>query len=1658
MKKIFLLSFVLLALLLANFGNAQAQTPKVINYQGSLIDQSDNNTPFDGNVEMTFEIFDNEFGGTPLWIQSKNVNVVKGYFNVNLGQDRPINLPFDTQYWLQISVSGSAYPRTMLTSSPYAFQASKSDVAKLAEEVEDGSITIEKLSDDLKFYSAESDLVGLLPDGKLKDGIVFEHILKGGGITQGMLSPNVTARPTGPAHGDLTGTYPDPVIAPGAVTGPKIADGAISYRHLGDPSLDGEGTILIWDGTNWVESTIWDWEKGRILDIMAGDAAYVNVYEDYDGYFNYEIGVADYGITTDKLAEYAVTTDKIADGAVTNSKIVSMEGDKLTGMIETGDLAGSYYMAPVIANSAVTTDKIADGAVTNAKIVSMEGSKLTGMIADGDLAGSYYMAPVIADDAVTTDKIADGAVTPEKIGLGTLPYDILQDGDTPGQVIYWNNINEEWELVDNAPADTYVLKWLLDDESGFWTMQWAPDEMTIPFHYDDPSGPETMFLLNNTDAGGNTIEAHVSHVDAGSAIVARGSGITDDQSQLPVVDIHGTSELKFPNGVLHVQSDVNTIDNGRTVAGLFTQNVNFDQGNPSNAVSAVSTIGEGSSETAHSAVAGIATIETGAGVASGLYGRADGMGAELNIGTYGFAQNGMSNIGTMGAANIDEDEFLTIDDTFSMGVFAVNEGGSFYDMGIVAEATGEGVGALISAEDSYAALLENDSENAPAMWVGNESGDAMYAWGASVFQNELANAVTGITFAVDARAFTAEGMMNPSLGILGGAPLTNGAPNVGITGWGASSMTQNVGTIGIAGYPDQYDAISTVIGSGVSAGLFGLADPSLAGAYAGYFMGDVNIDGNTMLEGDLNVDGASTFEGTVDINDETNIYADLNVHQDFLVLGESHLQGDLHAHANAMVHGNFMVDGTSMFNDQVDVYADLNVHQDFLVLGNTTLADVTAADVTADSFTAPYASLDVIDAIQINTVGLNATIIEADGAEFDVLTVNNQIDAAGAVVDLGQTSVNGDLTVTGQIAADGEIYSGVGFIAPMIMVDAAYADEAYIIDAWVENLYAENIMADEVTAETFTGLYFNGGDFDGDTFMGTDFWGTTFNGDLYGNVFGGTIEGTTGDFTGDVTAPNFFGDLTGDVTGDVTGDLTGNVTGDVTGDLYGNVFGGTVETDDLTVNGDAYVTGDVLVDGSVTASLFISPVFTADFFYGGDFIGDNLALTADAAIEGDLLVLGETMLANTYATGEFVAANDFSSLIVDDSGVYTFGPNAVIIGEDVTDIISFGEANLMGFNNVTIESISGAINMGSNVIPTTDDMYTLGTTDLRWADLYLGPASLHIGTAGNEAVVGYNTGTNRLTVDSDLDLGMNDLYANNGYFAGTVDITGDLEVDNLTVNGTLDATDANFDGTVTATAFVGDGAGITNVLFDNIASGTNHNTLLVAGNLTPNNGGIVEANVVTDGIDVNLNEGIFNTLTVNGDFSVNQLNASVDVTSDAVTLFGDDQVNILSSNEVTIASDVINLYPGDAVYLYGDLLVDGDIVTLGLRAEDILTGNLTVENTYADFDVMDFSVNATTAEITAVDLDLNATDINVNADNTYLYTELFVFGDVDVDGDVTADNFYGNLMGGTVDATTGDFSGDVTAPNFYGNLEGGTVNATTGDFSGDVTAPNFNGN
>jgi hypothetical protein len=103
--------------------------PQVTNYQGYLTDAGGN--PLNGDVAITFRIWDAEVSGTELWSESHAaVRVAEGVFNVVLGSLVPITseiLDGDRYLGMTVGTDSEMSPRLRMTSSPFAIKAADAD-------------------------------------------------------------------------------------------------------------------------------------------------------------------------------------------------------------------------------------------------------------------------------------------------------------------------------------------------------------------------------------------------------------------------------------------------------------------------------------------------------------------------------------------------------------------------------------------------------------------------------------------------------------------------------------------------------------------------------------------------------------------------------------------------------------------------------------------------------------------------------------------------------------------------------------------------------------------------------------------------------------------------------------------------------------------------------------------------------------------------------------------------------------------------------------------------------------------------------------------------------------------------------------------------------------------------------------------------------------------------------------------------------------------------------------------------------------------------------------------------------------------------------------------------------------------------------------------
>jgi len=109
---------------------AQAEVPKLINYQGKLT--TPQGAPLDTTVSMQFSIYPDSTGGDPLWTETQaSVKVDKGIFNVLLGSvnEIPESVFTGNIRYLGVKVGGDPEmtPRKAIVSVGYAYNSDKVD-------------------------------------------------------------------------------------------------------------------------------------------------------------------------------------------------------------------------------------------------------------------------------------------------------------------------------------------------------------------------------------------------------------------------------------------------------------------------------------------------------------------------------------------------------------------------------------------------------------------------------------------------------------------------------------------------------------------------------------------------------------------------------------------------------------------------------------------------------------------------------------------------------------------------------------------------------------------------------------------------------------------------------------------------------------------------------------------------------------------------------------------------------------------------------------------------------------------------------------------------------------------------------------------------------------------------------------------------------------------------------------------------------------------------------------------------------------------------------------------------------------------------------------------------------------------------------------------
>jgi hypothetical protein len=251
------LPFTLLITLLITFlvviSTAHASIPEKINYQGYLTDPQ--GSPIDDTITLTFSIYPNTTDETPLWTETQSVTVTDGIFSVNLGDVTTLNLPFDTPYYLGITVGSDSemIPRQPLTSVAYAFRAKKADTVKdnavtttviandavTTDKIEDDAISETKIASGAVGSSAIAN--GAVGSTQIGDNSINTQDISDNAVTVDKISPNVISSIDGVKN---DGGNVDLIAGPNVTITPDDGANTITIASTGGGSGSGDITAV----------------------------------------------------------------------------------------------------------------------------------------------------------------------------------------------------------------------------------------------------------------------------------------------------------------------------------------------------------------------------------------------------------------------------------------------------------------------------------------------------------------------------------------------------------------------------------------------------------------------------------------------------------------------------------------------------------------------------------------------------------------------------------------------------------------------------------------------------------------------------------------------------------------------------------------------------------------------------------------------------------------------------------------------------------------------------------------------------------------------------------------------------------------------------------------------------------------------------------------------------------------------------------------------------------------------------------------------------------------------------------------------------------------------------------------------------------------------
>jgi hypothetical protein len=415
-------------------------------------------------------------------------------------------------------------------------------------------------------------------------------------------------------------------------------------------------------------------------------------------------------------------------------------------------------------------------------------------------------------------------------------------------------------------------------------------------------------------------------------------------------------------------------------------------------------------------------------------------------------------------------------------------------------------------------------------------------------------------------------------------------------------------------------------------------------------------------------------------------------------------------------------------------------------------------------------------------------------------------------------------------------------------------------------------------------------------------------------------------------------------------------------------------------------------------------------------------------------------------------------LITDDP--ITVGTTALTFIQNYSaNSISGGTSNVTVYSNANVTiSAAGTANVVSvgnaavtftgNLFPSANITYTLGSTALRWKDLWLSNSSLYIGD-----VVLATTGSS-LTIN-----GANVLTGNAGAAFSTA---GNITGGNILTGGLISAT-----GNITGNYILGNGSQLTGIDATSIQNGNSNVRTFANSNVTISSAGVANVlNVTSTGTTTTGTASVSGNITGGNIAATNLTGTNVSVTGTVTSASTVGGVITGSSTSVTgtttAASVVGGVITGSSVSVTGT--INGTTLTgtsLTVTTGNITGGNLILSGAIEDSAQLDVRTTASNANIVFTPNGTGNVNTGANVSVAGQVTAVSVVGGVitgsstSVTGTQTAASTVGGVITGTSTSVTGAVSGasaSVSGGVTAASVAGGVITGTSTSVTGTVTA------